>query len=190
VNEKSRQVEKDIPFVTSVPSQTINAKSPEMVAASRKAEINDTKQIKEGKTIEETISKQTEIEIKRSKYAHLPVYDKDEEQRMAQERKENMSKLFNDVNKNLDSITDLTSTHMANKGYKMAPTPFDDESAENVNQNVHTIHYNKGVLKPRNSAASDPRRRDKVGLQTKFLKSTNKNCCRRDINKAREQTSC
>jgi len=96
------------------------------------------------------------LEEKSKKYSHLPVYDKEEERRKAEARQAKMSGIFSDMDKQLESVTDLTSTHMAKKGITMktSATPFDDPSEDNdPASEVHTIRYNKGVLNPRNSAS-------------------------------------
>jgi len=96
------------------------------------------------------------LEEKSKKYSHLPVYDREEERRKAEARQAKMSGIFSDMDKQLESVTDLTSTHMANKGITMktSATPFDDPSEDDdLAPEVHTIRYNKGVLNPRNSAS-------------------------------------
>jgi len=96
------------------------------------------------------------LEEKSKKYSHLPVYDKEEERRKAEARQAKMSGIFSDMDKQLESVTDLTSTHMAKKGITMktSATPFDDPSEDDdPASEVHTIRYNKGVLNPRNSAS-------------------------------------
>jgi len=96
------------------------------------------------------------LEEKSKKYSHLPVYDKEEEKRKAMERQAKMSAIFSDMDKNLESVTDLTSSHMAKKGITMksSATPFDDPKEDSEPQSeIHTIRYNKGILNPRNSAS-------------------------------------
>jgi len=96
------------------------------------------------------------LEEKSKKYSHLPVYDKAEERRKAEARQAKMSGIFSEMDKQLESVTDLTSTHMAKKGITMktSATPFDDPSEDSEPASeVHTIRYNKGVLNPRNSAS-------------------------------------
>jgi len=96
------------------------------------------------------------LEEKSKKYSHLPVYDKEEEKRKAEERQAKMSGIFSDMDKQLESVTDLTSTHMAKKGITMktSATPFDEPSEDSEPASeVHTIRYNKGILNPRHSAS-------------------------------------
>jgi len=97
--------------------------------------------------------KQKEIERRAAKYSHLPVYDKAEEERKQKERHEKMSKVFDDCGKNLESITDLTSTHMSKKGINLVPTPFDEPEEHKEPLDNHTIRYKQGVLNSRNSDA-------------------------------------
>lgn len=94
------------------------------------------------------------LEEKSKKYAHLPVYNKEEEMRKARRREAKVSKIFSSVDKQLGEFSDLTSAHMASHGITLVPstTPFDDENTEEVEVSPeHTIKYNKGVLKPRQS---------------------------------------
>merc|ERR1711892_1079359 len=121
----------------------------------------DTVEKKESKSIsEDTVEKELEavpeiknvelvgkkdlrkiLEEKSKKYSHLPVYDKEEEKRKA---------------KQLESVTDLTSSHMAKKGITMktSATPFDEPSEDSEPSiEAHTIRYNKGILNPRHSAS-------------------------------------
>ena len=56
------------------------------------------------------------IEEKCKNYTHLPVYDASMERRRAKERQATVSSLFSDMDKQLSSVSDLTSSHMANKG--------------------------------------------------------------------------
>jgi len=96
------------------------------------------------------------LEEKSKKYSHLPVYDKEEERRKDEERQAKMSGIFSEMDKQLESVTDLTSTHMAKKGITMktSATPFDEPSDDSDRSSeVHTIRYNKGVLNPRHSAS-------------------------------------
>jgi len=87
------------------------------------------------------------LEEKSKKYQHLPVYDKDEEKRLAESRTEKINQIFSDVDKDLEKVTDLTSTHMENKGIKMKSTDYNQ-----IETNLHTINYKSGVLKNRRSA--------------------------------------
>jgi len=80
-----------------------------------------------------------------AKYAHLPVYDKEEERRKAREREKKMSQIFSEVNNQLEDITGLTSSHMENRGVKLV------QSQQHYSDDVHTIRYNSGVLLPRQS---------------------------------------
>merc|ERR1712106_1215522 len=96
------------------------------------------------------------LEEKSKKYSHLPVYDKEEEKRKAKERQAKMSGIFSDMDKQLESVTDLTSSHMAKKGITMktSATPFDEPSEDSEPSiEAHTIRYNKGILNPRHSAS-------------------------------------
>lgn len=79
------------------------------------------------------------------KYAHLPVYDKEEERRKAREREKKMSEIFSEVNNQLEDITGLTSSHMENRGVTLV------QSQQHYSDDVHTIRYNHGVLLPRKS---------------------------------------
>ena len=56
------------------------------------------------------------IDEKCKNYTHLPVYDASMERRRAKERQATVSSLFSDMDKQLSSVSDLTSSHMANKG--------------------------------------------------------------------------
>lgn len=51
------------------------------------------------------------------------------------------------MDKDLEKVTDLTSTHMENKGIKMKSTDYNQ-----IETNLHTINYKSGVLKNRRSA--------------------------------------
>jgi len=136
----------------------------------------DTVEKKESKSIsEDTVEKELEavpeiknvelegkkdlrkiLEEKSKKYSHLPVYDKEEEKRKAKERQAKMSGIFSDMDKQLESVTDLTSSHMAKKGITMktSATPFDEPSEDSEPSiEAHTIRYNKGILNPRHSAS-------------------------------------
>jgi len=94
------------------------------------------------------------LDQKSKKYQHLPVYDKEEEKRKAAERQDKMNKIFQDVDKQLETVTDLTSTHMENKGIKMKQTNYDETTTEAESKvDVHTIRYKSGVLNQRSSAA-------------------------------------
>merc|ERR1711892_625841 len=96
------------------------------------------------------------LEEKSKKYSHLPVYDKEAEKRKAKERQAKMSGIFSDMDKQLESVTDLTSSHMAKKGITMktSATPFDEPSEDSEPSiEAHTIRYNKGILNPRHSAS-------------------------------------
>lgn len=97
--------------------------------------------------------KQKDIERRAAKYSHLPVYDKAEEERKQKERHQKMSKVFDDCGKNLESITDLTSTHMSKKGIALVPTPFDEPEETREPLDNHTIRYKNGILNNRNSDA-------------------------------------
>lgn len=98
------------------------------------------------------------LEEKSKKYAHLPVYNKEEEMRKARRREAKVSKIFSSVDKQLGEFSDLTSAHMASHGITLVPskTPFDEENGEEAevrtaDPNVHTIKYKEGVLNPRQS---------------------------------------
>ena len=89
------------------------------------------------------------LEEKSQKYSHLPVYDKTQEKRKADERRREMTAIFSDMDRQLETVTDLTSQHIRMK----TSTPFDeDHQASNPHHDVHTLQYNKGVLNPRHSA--------------------------------------
>ena len=95
------------------------------------------------------------LDQKSKKYQHLPVYDKEEEKRKVLERQDKMSKIFEDVDKQLETVTDLTSTHMENKGIKMKQTNYDETTTtetESSKVDIHTIRYKSGVLNKRSSA--------------------------------------
>jgi len=121
----------------------------------KEQDLEKAPQIKNGQ-LQENKSLRESLEEKSKKYSHLPVYDKEEEKRKAKERQAKMSAIFSDMDKQLESVTDLTSTHMAKKGITMntSPTPFDDPKEESEpTSEIHTIRYNKGgVLNPRHSA--------------------------------------
>jgi len=108
-------------------------------------------------TTPETRDLRKSLEEKSKKYAHLPVYDRQEELRKARERQAKMSAILSDMDKNLVTVTDLTSSHMESKGVTMvpSPTPFDDppDDPHVPHTDVHTLRYNKGVLDPRQNAA-------------------------------------
>lgn len=72
------------------------------------------------------------LEEKSKKYSHLPVYDREEEARRAKKRQAAMSAILTDVDKQLGAVTSLTSSHMADKGVTMvpSPTPFDEPPLE------------------------------------------------------------
>ena len=55
------------------------------------------------------------MEEKSKKYQHLPVYDKDLEQKKSQDRQEKMNKILSDVDKQLETVSDLTSAHIQEK---------------------------------------------------------------------------
>lgn len=98
------------------------------------------------------------MEEKAAKYAHLPVYNREEEQRKAREREARLAQLFSDVDQQLGDITDLTSFHMetrskvasSSRTINTAPTPFDEPSPP-CPVDIHTIRYSRGVLNPRPS---------------------------------------
>jgi len=76
--------------------------------------------------IDEKEDLRKKLEEKSKKYQHLPVYDKEEERRKNQKLEKKMTKIFSDVDKQLGTVTNLTSSHMENKGIKLVPTPFDE----------------------------------------------------------------
>ena len=79
----------------------------------------------------------TKLEENSKKFSHLPVYDKAEERKRAEERRREMTEIFSEMDKQLETVTGLTTSHMEEKGIKMkTSTPFDEE---------HTSH-------PRHSA--------------------------------------
>jgi len=86
------------------------------------------------------------------------VYDKEEEKRKNKKLEKKMTKIFSDVDKQLGTVTDLTSTHMENKGIKLVPTPFDESEqcafeSTSAQADVHTIIYKSGgVLDNKRSA--------------------------------------
>jgi len=116
-------------------------------------------------------AKAKKFTLEPEKYAHLPVYDKKEEARKAREREKKVSEIFNDVNDQLDDISKLTTTHMEDRGMNF--NPFQEVYEP---QDVHTIRFEKGVLKPRNSQCQTQVMTEKVtdaqqGHQS-FLSST------------------
>jgi len=68
------------------------------------------------------------LEEKSKKYSHLPVYNREEEAMKEKQRHAAMSTIMTDVGRQLGAVTNLTSSHMADKGVNMvpSPTPFDD----------------------------------------------------------------
>ena len=66
--------------------------------------------------VEEKEDLRKKLEEKSKKYEHLPVYDKDEEKRNAEELREKMNKIFSDVDDQLEKVTVLTSAHLEDKG--------------------------------------------------------------------------
>jgi len=127
----------------------------EKTKVSKGQELDTTPKIKSSE-LEEKNNLRKSLEEKSKKYSHLPVYDKEEEKRKAKERQAKMSAIFSDMDKQLESVTDLTSTHMAKKGITMktSATPFDEPSEDSDPlSDIHTIRYNKGILNPRHSAS-------------------------------------
>ena len=108
--------------------------------------------------IDEKEDLRKKLEEKSKKYQHLPVYDKEEEKRKNKKLEKKMTKIFSDVDKQLGTVTDLTSTHMENKGIKLVPTPFDESEqcafeSTSAQADVHTIKYKSGgVLDNKRSA--------------------------------------
>ena len=101
--------------------------------------------------IDEREDLRKKLEEKSKKYQHLPVYDKEEEKRKNQKLEKKMTKIFSDVDKQLGTVTDLTSSHMENKGIKLVPTPFDESErrasdSPSAQSDVHTIKFKSGVL--------------------------------------------
>ena len=101
--------------------------------------------------IDEKEDLRKKLEEKSKKYQHLPVYDKDEEKRKNQKLEKKMTKIFSDVDKQLGTVTNLTSSHMENKGIKLVPTPFDESErrasdSPSAKSDVHTIKFKSGVL--------------------------------------------
>lgn len=83
------------------------------------------------------------IEEKCKNYTHLPVYDASMERRRAKERQATVSSLFSDMDKQLSSVSDLTSSHMANKGITLRPsltttTPFDEPATSSASRTQET----------------------------------------------------
>lgn len=135
-----------------------SSKHKESKTISEKTCVQELKTVSEIKVPESEGKKDLRkiLEEKSKKYSHLPVYDKEEEKRKAEERQAKMSGIFSDMDKQLESVTDLTSTHMAKKGITMktSATPFDEPSEDSEPASeVHTIRYNKGILNPRHSAS-------------------------------------
>jgi len=107
--------------------------------------------------IDEKEDLRKKLEEKSKKYQHLPVYDKDEEKRKNQKLEKKMTKIFSDVDKQLGTVTNLTSSHMENKGIKLVPTPFDESErrasdSPSAKSDVHTIKFKSGVLDNKRSA--------------------------------------
>ena len=65
--------------------------------------------------VEEKEDLRKKLEEKSKKYEHLPVYDRDEEKRNAEELREKMNKIFSDVDDQLEKVTVLTSAHLEDK---------------------------------------------------------------------------
>jgi len=155
-NRQSKRSEKN--GVSKSHKETKPVKSKESKPNSEKVAKNSPEKSSKRQSIEplEKTDYRKYLEEKSKKYSHLPVYDKEEEKRKAQALQAKMSGIFSEMDKQLESVTDLTSTHMAKKGITMntSPTPFDDTSDDGEpTAEVHTIRYNKGVLKPRYSAS-------------------------------------
>lgn len=76
------------------------------------------------------------LEENSKKFSHLPVYDKDLEARKAEERRREMTAIFSEVDQQLGNVTDLTTSHMENKGItlKTSRTPFDDQPRHSADQ--------------------------------------------------------
>jgi len=121
---------------------------PKSAPTARKSQDRESSKARKDSKSKTSSTKVEEKRLKTDKYAHLPVYDKQEEQRKARQREKEMSKMFNDMNDQLEDITKLTSSHMEKRGVNLTSSPFDDEPAADT-VDVHTI--NKGVLKQRNS---------------------------------------
>ena len=107
--------------------------------------------------IDEKEDLRKKLEEKSKKYQHLPVFDKEEEKRKNLKLEKKMTKIFSDVDKDLGRVTDLTSTHMQNKGIKLVPTPFDESErrasdSPSAQSDVHTIKFKSGVLDNKRSA--------------------------------------
>ena len=66
--------------------------------------------------VEEKEDLRKKLEEKSKKYEHLPVYDRDEEKRNAEELREKMNKIFSDVDDQPEKVTVLTSAHLEDKG--------------------------------------------------------------------------
>ena len=101
--------------------------------------------------IDEREDLRKKLDEKSKKYQHLPVFDKEEEKRKNQKLEKKMTKIFSDVDKQLGTVTDLTSSHMENKGIKLVPTPFDESErrasdSPSAQSDVHTIKFKSGVL--------------------------------------------
>jgi len=123
---------------------------PKSAPTARKSQDRESSKARKDSKSKKSSSKTEEKRLKTDKYAHLPVYDKEEEQRKARQREKEMSKMFNDMNDQLEDITKLTSSHMEKRGVNLTASPFDDEPAADT-VDVHTIKYSKGVLNQRNS---------------------------------------
>jgi len=92
------------------------------------------------KTGEKQQDLRTKLEENSKKFSHLPVYDKTEERRKAEERRQEMTEIFSEMDKQLETVTGLTTSHMQEKGITMKPsTPFDEEGR--AAGSPHSLHY-------------------------------------------------
>lgn len=95
--------------------------------------------------LEEKQDLRQKLEENSEKFSHLPVYDPALEARKTEERRREMTAIFTDLDKQLGTVRDLTTSHMEKQGIqlKTSRTPFDEEQQPPA-QPSHSAHPSQG----------------------------------------------
>lgn len=149
------------------------------------------KEQEEEEEAEEAVLRRRSMEEKVARYAHLPVYNREEEQRRAREREARLAQLFSDVDEQLGNISELTSSHMearskltssqpevrtkltsskaearakmtSSSSSSAAHAPTPFDDHSPSPVDVHTIKYSRGVLNPRSTECRTQDSRNKL----------------------------
>ena len=124
--------------------------------------------------LEEKQDLRQKLEENSKKFSHLPVYDKDLETRKTEERRREMTAIFSSLDKQLGTVTDLTTSHIKLKtSSSSSATPFDEEQQQpQCRQPRHSADQSQGdsdqvkLQNPEPSQPSPPSQQTKDQTET------------------------